>query len=75
MTQNCPSLVCMHCATTCVSFLRGERDLCDLHIGHGSDRELQFILAEGICDLHTGHLHNGHGSDRELQFYIAGRPM
>ena len=26
---------CVH--TTCVSSLRGERDLCNLHTGHGSD--------------------------------------
>ena len=40
ITQNCPSLVCMDCAKTYVSSLRGERELCDLHTGHSSDREL-----------------------------------
>ena len=39
MTENCPTLVCMGCAMIYVSSLRGERDLCDLYTGHGSDRE------------------------------------
>ena len=39
----------MGCATTYVSSLRGERDLCDLHTGHGSDRELQLYVVGRHC--------------------------
>ena len=39
----------MGCATTYVSSLRGERDLCDLHPGHGSDRKLQFYVVGKHC--------------------------
>ena len=45
MTENCPSLVCMGC----VSSLRGERHICGLHTGHGSDRELQFDVVRRHC--------------------------
>ena len=32
-----------------VSSLRGEGDLCHLHAGHGSDRELQFYVVGRHC--------------------------
>ena len=49
MTENCPSLVVMGCATTYVSSLLGDRDLCGLHVGHGSDRELQLDVVRRHC--------------------------
>ena len=32
-----------------------------------------FVLAEALCDRHTGHIHSGHGRVRLLQFFIARR--
>ena len=49
MTENCPSLACMGCATTYVSYQCGECDLRDLDTGYGSDRELQFDVVRRHC--------------------------
>ena len=40
---------CVWVAQRHVSSLRGERDLCGLHTGHGSDRELQFDVVRRHC--------------------------